>query len=243
MKKSILLTCVLAWLLGGCASQKPVEMAFGNFIAYSAQSGGHSYDGPEKNSPFTSALLQHINDPDDIELILRKVRQKVDSATKGLQLPVTESSLVNGTLVLSELRSSNKRAHALMIGNSAYGSAPPLANTVNDAKAISIALKGLGFEVTEALNTKRSDFTFVLNEFVKSSARSDVVLLFYSGHGIQIKGQDFILSIDSDGLSEQKILSQGIPIKQIIESFSNKTKVFIFDTDRSDVFSSSNSRR
>jgi len=242
VKKSILITYVLGWLLVGCASQTPVEMAFGTLIAYSAQSGGLAYDGPEKNSPFTSALLQHINDPDDIELIFRKVRQKVGSATKGLQLSVTQSSLVNGSLVFSELRSSNKSAHALIIGNSAYGTSS-LNNPVNDAKAISIALKGLGFDVTEALNTKRSDFTFVLNEFVKSSARSNVVLLFYSGHGIQIKGQDFILPIDSDGLSEQKIISQGIPIKQIIESFSNKTKIFIFDTDRSDAFSSSDSRR
>lgn len=46
-----------------------------------------------KNSPFMQALLEHINDPKDIAVVLRKVREKVMKAAGGKQQPWEYGSL------------------------------------------------------------------------------------------------------------------------------------------------------
>jgi hypothetical protein len=57
-----------------------------------------------KNSPFTQALLEHLADPQDIGVVLRKVREKVMRATGGKQQPWDYGSLTGGELVLSKIR-------------------------------------------------------------------------------------------------------------------------------------------
>ena len=61
-------------------------------------------DGNGKNSPFTKALLQHIDGPDDISVVLRKVRAEVMQDTDGKQQPWDYNSLTGGSLILSAIR-------------------------------------------------------------------------------------------------------------------------------------------
>jgi uncharacterized caspase-like protein len=61
-------------------------------------------DGDGKNSPFTTALLEHLGDPDDIAVVLRKVREKVMRNTNNRQQPWEYGSLTGGELVLSAIR-------------------------------------------------------------------------------------------------------------------------------------------
>jgi hypothetical protein len=77
----------------------------GTLIAYATKDGQVAQDGVgSKNSPFTSALLEHIGDPDDIAVVLRKVRDKVMRATGGRQQPWEYGSLTGGALVLSGIK-------------------------------------------------------------------------------------------------------------------------------------------
>jgi uncharacterized caspase-like protein len=65
----------------------PINVSEGTLIAYSTKDGQVAQDGDGKNSPFTTALLQHLGDPDDIAVVLRKVREKVMKNTGGKQQP------------------------------------------------------------------------------------------------------------------------------------------------------------
>jgi uncharacterized caspase-like protein len=58
----------------------------------------------QRNSPFTRALLEHLSDPEDIAVVLRKVREKVMASTGGKQQPWEYGSLTGGALVLSAVR-------------------------------------------------------------------------------------------------------------------------------------------
>lgn len=79
-----------------------VEMGSGSLIAYSTQPGNVALDGAGEHSPFTEALLKHIDAPGlDFGLIIRSVREDVKTATLGQQLPWTED-LLTGLVILND---------------------------------------------------------------------------------------------------------------------------------------------
>ncbi len=84
----------------GSAGLAPVSAASGTLIAYSTRDGSTADDGVGPNSPYTAALLQHIDKPVDISLVLRQVRQTVLRTTSGRQEPWEYGSLVGEQIVL-----------------------------------------------------------------------------------------------------------------------------------------------
>jgi len=82
----------------------PISVSQGTLISYATKDGSVAADGDGKNSPFTTALLQHIDTPEDIAVVLRKVRDQVMRDTGGLQQPWEYGSLSGGSLILSAIR-------------------------------------------------------------------------------------------------------------------------------------------
>src|ERR1051325_4566834 len=71
------------------------QAGVGTLIVYATQPGNVALDGQTKNSPFTEALLKHIEAPGlEVRLVVSRVRQAVIEATKGKQVPWDSSSLV-----------------------------------------------------------------------------------------------------------------------------------------------------
>ena len=88
----------------------PISVAEGTLIAYATKDGQVAKDGAgARHSPFTAALLEHLADPQDIAVVLRKVREKVLKATKGEQQPWDYGSLTGGELILSTIRPTTGR--------------------------------------------------------------------------------------------------------------------------------------
>ena len=63
-------------------------------VAYAAAAGTTADDGEGRNSPFTSALLAHLEQPLEILTLFRRVRAGVLAATDGRQRPHEYQSLV-----------------------------------------------------------------------------------------------------------------------------------------------------
>jgi Caspase domain/Invasion associated locus B (IalB) protein len=71
-----------------------VETGIGTLIAFATQPDNVALDGEGEHSPFTAALLKHIETPGlDIAVLMREVRQDVIAATSGKQVPWDNSSL------------------------------------------------------------------------------------------------------------------------------------------------------
>ena len=88
----------------------PINVSEGTLISYATKDGQTAADGVgSKNSPFTAALLEHIDEPQDIGVVLRKVREKVMLATGGKQQPWEYGSLTGGELVLARVRAQVSR--------------------------------------------------------------------------------------------------------------------------------------
>lgn len=96
----------------------------------------------------------------------------------------------------SQATRGGKRA-ALVIGNSDYQQAAPLANASNDAAAVSRALKRLGWDVTLRENLNRNSIQDALEGFQETTEDCAAALFFFAGHGINIWGQNYLLPVDA----------------------------------------------
>jgi TPR repeat protein len=82
----------------------PMEAGEGTLISFATKDGGLASDGEgRKNSPYTAALAQHLNDPVDIAVVLRSVRESVMNETGKRQIPWEYGSLTGGELILSRI--------------------------------------------------------------------------------------------------------------------------------------------
>lgn len=106
---------------------------------------------------------------------------------------------------------------ALVIGNAAYKGSP-LANPVNDARAISTKLRSMGFEVIQRENLKARELGSVYREFRSKITPGGTALVFYAGHGLQFKGQNYFPAVDSDIDSEDDVPLQSLNLGQLLDS-------------------------
>ncbi len=92
-----------------------------------------------------------------------------------------------------------ERRVALVIGNDTFVNLPEhaqLKRAVNDARAVSKALADVGFQVTKIEDASRSAFNAAWQQFLLSVAEGDVVAFYFSGHGVEIEGLNFLIPSD-----------------------------------------------
>ena len=140
-------------------------------------------------------------------------------------------------------RNGKLKLYALVIGNSNYNDRP-LKNSVNDSRAISTKLKNLGFNVTELENLDRKKFKEAVISFSEKAKDSDVTLLFYSGHGIQLGGINYLLPTDIDFNGSQDVVTyDGFSLNDIRNrNLPGATKLIFLDACRVNPFKSSATR-
>jgi len=83
---------------------------------------------------------------------------------------------------------------ALVIGNSDYKE-QSLRNPINDARDISQILQNLGFEVDLKLNAAQEDMEVAVQIFGKKLQSNTVGLFYFSGHGVQYEGSNYLIPI------------------------------------------------
>jgi hypothetical protein len=100
-------------------------------------------------------------------------------------------------VLLGASQASAEQRVALVIGNGAYASLPRLSNPASDAAAVAARLRKLGFDVMEGSNLSKAAMDQDLREFGRKAAASDVAMVFYAGHGVQVAGHNYLVPIDA----------------------------------------------
>ena len=120
---------------------------------------------------------------------LKQAQQNIES--KKMEQEESERIQTNQfrTDSKNKLFSKNAKRIALVIGNANYGVAS-LKNPINDASDISEALKKSGFEVIDQRNATLQEMTKGIRDFGDRLLKSDVGLVYFSGHGIEVKGRN-----------------------------------------------------
>ena len=105
--------------------------------------------------------------------------------------------LVAALALLIQIGSAQaERRLALIIGINNYEFLPKLEKAVGDAKAMGATLSELGFEVTQLTNTNRRELNIAIADFTSQVSRDDLVLVHFSGHGVEIDGDNYLLPAD-----------------------------------------------
>jgi uncharacterized caspase-like protein len=131
---------------------------------------------------------------------------------------------------------------ALVIGVKNYKYADKLQNTVNDARDMAAVLKSKGFTVIEVYDpqNKRELQENVRKYFSLLEDRKDVAgLVFYSGHGIQVDGTNFLVPCDANLEIKADLEDQCLSMDYVmnaIEEAGNPLNIFILDACRNNPF-------
>ncbi len=127
---------------------------------------------------------------------------------------------------------------ALVVGNGKYPTAP-LKNPVNDARAMAKTLKELGFEVTLRENTSQRDLAAAVRQFGASISPGSVALFYYAGHGMQVKGRNYLVPVDADIQVEDEVPYSTIDISLVLDKMEvgkSATNIVILDACRNNPF-------
>ncbi|MEA2920004.1 MAG: hypothetical protein QOJ15_12085 [Bradyrhizobium sp.] len=125
---------------------------------------------------------------------------------------------------------------ALVIGNGHYpDAAAPLAQPINDARALTAALRRHGFDVDVVEDASRDDMNRAVDR-LKSRIRPDsVVLLFFGGYGVQVGRESYMIPVDATIWKEADVRRDGVSIEKVLEVMKEKgarAKLAVIDASR-----------
>ncbi|SHJ89609.1 Caspase domain-containing protein [Hathewaya proteolytica DSM 3090] len=129
------------------------------------------------------------------------------------------------------------RGLAIVIANEQYQNCNPLPSCSKDGVDMSTILKRLGFDVLEAYDYSRNDLFQQISNFLNVAESYSTVLLYYSGHGVQIDGENYLVPVDCTPIDNKTIMiSTGlVPIRVVTEYMSahpQKTNIMVLDACR-----------
>ncbi|WP_247984551.1 caspase family protein [Bradyrhizobium sp. 186] len=132
------------------------------------------------------------------------------------------------------------RRVALVIGNSAYKSAPKLGNPVNDATLVGGMFKKAGFDSVDVrLDLSASEMRRMLREFAGRTRDADVAVIYYAGHGIELEGTNYLIPTDATLETDGDVLDETIPVERALFAVepAKQLRLIILDACRDNPFS------
>jgi len=130
------------------------------------------------------------------------------------------------------------KALALLIGNGSYPKAK-LKNPKNDANDLGDVLAKLGFTVMQFADLTVKQMDEQLDEFGEQLKAFDVGLFFFAGHGIQIKGENYLTAVNTEFAKELDVKHSSLSLNKVIdtmEAASVRTTILILDACRNNPY-------
>jgi len=136
---------------------------------------------------------------------------------------------------------ANKR-YAFVVGNDDYENVSKLEKAVNDADSLASALTGIGYSVILKKNLNRRDFNMNLQKFFSQLKSGDEALFFFAGHGVEIRGQNYLLPTDipnAEPGQEAFVKGEAIGVNQVLQEIGRRKvrlSILILDACRNNPF-------
>ena len=178
-----------------------------------------------------------ISQPSEFERLraeAEEAKKKQAELQEQLRIAQQQTSQPNQSL---PQQSANKRI-ALVVGNANY-KVRPLKNPRNDADDISRSLRSSGFDVIDLRDASLQQMRNGVRQFGDRLINNDVGLVYYSGHGVEVKGRNYFIPVNADIMREDEIADQGLDVSLILEKMNTAGKgvnILIVDACRDDPF-------
>ena len=163
---------------------------------------------------------------------------------RSLAIVIILAVLLNGAtddrglrLKLKQMRGEQRVA--LVIGNADYETFGDLRNPVNDARAMRDVLEGRNFNVLYLENARGREMTRMLRRFEDKLGNGGIGLFYYAGHGITVKGKNFLIPVDADIKAHNEVRFESVDVDRVLakmESAGNRLNLVILDACRNDPF-------
>ncbi|WP_051333930.1 caspase family protein [Mesorhizobium sp. WSM3224] len=139
---------------------------------------------------------------------------------------------------LTTLEAHADRRVALVIGNSEYREIPALKNPDKDAEDVSKTFRLAGFQVFAAKDLTKLQFEEQFRNYLAAADGADLAVVYYSGHGFQIGGENFLIPVDASLKDAADMEVQAIKVNDILRQLRSKSKiqVVILDACRNNPF-------
>lgn len=129
-----------------------------------------------------------------------------------------------------------ERRIALVIGNANYPGAP-LKNPANDARDMAAALRDLGFEVISRTDATQKEMNRAIAQFGEKLRADTVALFYYAGHGMQVKGKNYLIPVDAQIVSEASARAETVDVDTVIDQLAvSPLNIVILDACRNNPF-------
>lgn len=201
----------------------------------------------EKNDPRfyasanTSAEKNDSRFYSEVNTSTEKLRQELEEA-KRKQAETEEQLRIAKLTTPSESQiipsQVTGRRIALVVGNANY-KVRPLRNPRNDADDMSRSLRSSGFDVIDLRDASLQQMRSGVRQFGDRLLSNDVGLVYYSGHGVEVKGRNYFIPVNADVMREDEIADQGLDVSLILEKMNTASKgvnILIVDACRDDPF-------
>jgi uncharacterized caspase-like protein len=131
---------------------------------------------------------------------------------------------------------------ALVVGNATYHNVPSLDNSGNDAGLMADTLRGLGFALVGGgaqLDLDKRGLDQAVHRFGQEAEGADVALFYYAGHGIQVKGENYLVPIEANAKRESDVDFQMLNVALVLSQLENarsELNIVILDACRNNPF-------
>ena len=165
------------------------------------------------------------------------VNQSMDFGIMGLKRLATAILI----LCLSTPAFADKRV-ALVIGNSAYQNVSPLPNPKSDALLMAATLGRLGFVLVGGgaqVDLDKARFDAAVQSFGNQLIGADVALFYYAGHGLQVRGTNYLVPVTANPVRETDVDFQMVDVSLVLrqmEGAGTKLNLVILDACRNNPF-------
>lgn len=133
---------------------------------------------------------------------------------------------------------AGEKRGALVIGNGAYDSSP-LRNPPNDARTMAQALRGLSFEVIEKVDLDEKKMRKAIDDFGEKIRGGGVGLFYYSGHGVQVNGRNYMIPVHAAINGESDVEYESVEIGRVLGKMAdarNRMNIVILDACRNNPY-------
>src|SRR5215217_4769281 len=141
-------------------------------------------------------------------------------------------------LGLSSTAALAEKKVALIIGNSAYQNVSVLPNPANDAAAMAKLFRSADFKVFERQDLSDKEFRRSIREFALEASSAEVAIVFYAGHGIEIRNTNYLIPVDAKLVSDVDARDEAVSLDRILEAVepARRLRLVILDACRDNPF-------
>jgi uncharacterized protein len=162
--------------------------------------------------------------------------------------PLLALMMAAALFALHNAQAAAQGRRALVIGADDYRNVAKLQKAAGDARAMKLALEKVGFEVDLLINPDRSAFNSGISEFTRKLGPGDVALIHYSGHGVALDGENYLLPVDvprPDRVDKEGLKLESFALMPLIErvrATGSNVQIAIIDACRDNPYAKGGTR-